>query len=202
MLREGVEHIRKRDRRIRPLIDAHGTLTFEPQGRVFQSLVHSILSQQLNGNVVDIIVSRVDSLFRPGRISPERLYVMPPAKLRASGVSPQKLGYLKDLSARIVRGELDLKHLSEKSDELIMNELDEVKGIGPWTAHMFLMFSLGRPDVLPVGDYGIQKAIADLYRLPQLPKRKTIEEIAKPWHPFSTVACLYLWKHRDNGPRI
>jgi DNA-3-methyladenine glycosylase II len=88
------------------------------------------------------------------------------------------------------------------SDEAIISELDEVKGIGPWTAHMVLMFSLGRPDVLPVDDYGIKKAIADLYRLPELPKSQVIQSIAKPWHPFSSVACLYLWKHREAGPRV
>jgi DNA-3-methyladenine glycosylase II len=201
LFREGVEHVRKSDRKLRRVIDAHGMLAFKPHGRVFQSLVHSILSQQLNGNVADIIISRVDALFRPGRISPEKLYLIPPARLKYSGVSPQKLSYLKDLSARIVEGRLDLGHLSEKSDEAIVSKLDEVKGIGPWTAHMVLMFSLGRPDVLPVDDYGIKKAIADVYRLPELPKRQVIQNIAKPWHPFRSVACLYLWKHREAGPR-
>jgi 3-methyladenine DNA glycosylase/8-oxoguanine DNA glycosylase len=125
---------------------------------------------------------------------------MSPARLRSSGLSPQKLGYLKDLSARIVHGKLDLSHLAEKSDEVIMGELDEVKGVGPWTAHMVLMFSLGRPDVLPVDDYGIRKAVRDVYGLTELPGKRTIESIAAPWHPFSTVACLYLWRHGDQTP--
>ena len=200
LLRDGIEHVRRSDPALKRLVDAQGVLTFKPQGRAFQSLVESILSQQLNGKVADLIISRVNSLFLPGRLSPEKLYRMPPARLRKTGVSPQKLGYLKDLSARIVGGRLDLRHLSEKSDELILRELDEVKGVGPWTAHMFLMFSLGRPDVLPVDDYGIKKAMSEVYRLPSLPNRGTIESIARPWHPFSTVACLYLWRHKDEGP--
>jgi len=163
-------------------------------------LVESIISQQLNGKVADLIISRVNSLFRSGRPSAERLYRMSPAKLRSSGLSPQKLSYLKDLSARIVHGQLDLSHLAEKSDKVIMRELDEVRGVGPWTAHMVLMFSLGRPDVLPVDDYGIRKAVRDVYRLPELPGKRTIESIARPWHPFSTVACLYLWRHKDQAP--
>jgi len=163
-------------------------------------LVESIISQQLNGRVADLIISRVNSLFRPGRLSAERLYRMSPAKLRSSGLSPQKLSYLRDLSARIVQGKLDLSHLAEKSDEVIMRELDDVKGVGPWTAHMVLMFSLGRPDVLPVDDYGIRKAVRDVYQLPELPGKRTIESVATPWHPFSTVACLYLWRYKDNVP--
>lgn len=163
-------------------------------------MVESIISQQLNGKVADLIISRVSSLFRPGRLSAERLYRMSPAKLRSSGLSPQKLSYLRDLSARIVLGKLDLSRLSEKSDEAVMRELDDVKGVGPWTAHMVLMFSLGRPDVLPVDDYGIKKAVRDVYRLPELPGRRVIESIARPWHPFSTVACLYLWRYKDKAP--
>jgi DNA-3-methyladenine glycosylase II len=194
---EGVEHIRNCDPALRQLVDAQGAITFRPQGRVFQSLVESIISQQLNGKVADLIISRVNSLFRPGRLSAERLYRMSPAKLKSSGLSPQKLSYLKDLSARIVQGKLDLSHLSEKSDEVIIRELDVVKGVGPWTAHMVLMFSLGRPDVLPVDDYGIKKAVRDVYRLTELPGRRAIESIARPWHPFSTVACLYLWRYKD-----
>ena len=198
-LQNGVDHIRRRDPRMRKLVEAHGMLTFRPHGRVFQSLVHSILSQQLNGKVADLIITRVNALFHPGRLSAERLYHMAPDKLRRAGVSPQKIGYLKDLSARVVDRRIDLTHLTPKSDEVIVRELDKIMGVGPWTAHMVLMFSLGRPDVLPVDDLGIKKAVAAVYGLAGLPNRGTIEEIARPWHPYSTVACLYLWKHKDFG---
>jgi 3-methyladenine DNA glycosylase/8-oxoguanine DNA glycosylase len=197
LLREGVEHVRRADPALGRLVEAHGSFAFKPQGRVFQSLVESMLSQQLNGKVADLIISRVNSLFHPGRPTAERLHRVSVVRLRSAGVSPQKIGYLKDLSARMVQGKLDLSHIARKSDDVIMRELDEIKGVGPWTAHMVLMFSLGRPDVLPVDDYGIKKAISEVYQLPELPKREAIEIIARPWHPFSTVACLYLWRHRD-----
>jgi DNA-3-methyladenine glycosylase II len=199
VLHEGVEHVRRSDPRLGRLVNSSEALVFKPQGRIFQSLVESILSQQLNGRVADLIISRVNSLFRPKRPSAEGLFRMSSSKLRSAGVSPQKLSYLKDLSSRIMEGRLNVNRLSERSDEEIMRELDEVKGVGPWTAHMVLMFSLGRPDVLPVDDYGIKKAVMEVYRLPELPKRAAIESIARPWHPFSTVACLYLWKHKDSN---
>jgi len=120
-----------------------------------------------------------------------------PRKLRAAGVSPQKLSYLKDLSARVVKGTLDLESLESMTDEEIIEVLDEVKGIGPWTVHMFLIFTLGRPDVLPVGDYGIQTSVQSIYGLPELPNKADFERLAERWRPYSTVASLYLWHARD-----
>jgi DNA-3-methyladenine glycosylase II len=119
-------------------------------------------------------------------------------KLRSAGVSPQKLSYLKDLAGRVVEGSLDLGALSSMSDEEIIEVLDEVKGIGPWTVHMFLIFTLGRPNVLPVDDYGIRTSVQSIYGLSELPKKADIEQLAEKWHPFSTVASLYLWHAKDN----
>jgi DNA-3-methyladenine glycosylase II len=160
-------------------------------------VVQSILSQQLNGKAADAIIARTYRQFYPGRPTPERLRAIPSARLRKAGVSPQKIVYLKDLARRVADGRLDLARLRDKDDEEIISAMDEVKGVGRWTAQMFLIFSLGRPDVLPVDDFGIRAAIMRTYGLRHLPKAERIERIARPWHPFSTIACLYLWRSRD-----
>ncbi len=197
LFEKGVAHVRASDPKIGRLVKKHGVVEFKPGGQAFRGLVESILSQQLNGHAAELITSRVNRLFLPGRVTPEKLYKVSPAKLRAAGVSPQKIGYLKDLSGRIVDRRLDLRRLHEKSDGEILRMLDEVRGVGPWTAQMVLMFVLGRADILPVDDFGIQKAVMLLYGLPEMPDRETMERIAEPWHPYSTIACLYLWRHKD-----
>jgi DNA-3-methyladenine glycosylase II len=196
--RAGFAHVRKADPTLMPILDARGVLKFKPQGEPFESLVESILSQQLAGAAASSIIKRVRALFPEGKLEAKGMRRIDARKLRAAGVSPQKLSYLKDLSARVVDGRLDLEALESMSDEEIMETLDEVKGIGPWTVHMFLIFTLGRPDVLPVDDYGIRMSVQRIYGLPQLPKRAEIEKLAEGWHPYSTVASLYLWHAKDN----
>jgi len=196
-LERGINHVSAADPRIRALVNRHGPIDFRPRGRPFDSILQSILSQQLNGRAADVIISRTYRLFLPGRPTPEKVCAIPSARLRRAGVSPQKASYLKDLARRVVNGRLDLSRLSERDDEEIIRAMDEVKGVGRWTAQMFLIFSLGRPDVLPVDDFGMKTAIKNVYGLKQLPKSDRIEKIARPWHPFSTVACLYLWRSKD-----
>lgn len=198
-LAEGAAHVSRADARLRSLVEHHGPIEFRPRGRLFYSLVRSILSQQLNGSAAQLIISRVNGLFLPGVITPEKLKRIPPAKLRAAGVSPQKAVYLKDLAARIVSGRLDLRRLRGMKDAEVIEALDKVKGVGRWTAQMVLIFSLGRPDVLPVDDYGIRLAVRRVYGLRSLPKPAQIERIARPWHPYSTVACFYLWRQKDSA---
>src|SRR6266849_559203 len=196
----GFAHIRKNDPTLRPILDARGLIKFKPQGQPFESLVESILSQQLAGSAADAIIKKVRGLFPEGVLEASRVRRIDGKKLRAAGVSPQKLTYLKDLSLRVVEKRLDLEALSSLQDEEIVRVLDEVKGIGPWTAHMFLIFTLGRPDVLPVDDYGIKASVQRVYGLDELPKKAIIEKIAEGWHPYCTVASLYLWHSRDNAP--
>jgi DNA-3-methyladenine glycosylase II len=195
-LARGILHVSRADARIRKLVERHGRIQFRPRGRPFDALVQSILSQQLNGKAAESIISKMYRLFLPGRPTAERLKAIPAARLRSVGVSPQKVGYLKDLAASVLDGKLILSRLSHKSDEEIILMMDQVKGVGRWTAQMVLIFSLGRPDVLPVDDFGIRTAIKRTYGLRGLPKPERIEKIAKPWHPFSTVACLYLWRSK------
>ena len=196
----GFAHIRKNDRKLRPILDSRGVLKFKPRGEPFESLVESILSQQLAGSAADAIIKKVRALFPDGVLLAERIHVVDERKLRGAGVSPQKLTYLKDLSLRVVESRLDLSSLSSLPDEEIIRILDEVRGIGPWTVHMFLIFTLGRPNVLPVDDYGIRTSVQRVYGLEELPKRAAIEKLAESWQPYSTVASLYLWHSKDNDP--
>jgi DNA-3-methyladenine glycosylase II len=194
----GYAHISKSDPKLKPILDARGVLKFDPQGEPFESLVESILSQQLAGAAASAIIRKVRALFPDGKLEAKRIHRIDSRKLRGAGVSPQKLTYLKDLASRVVKGKLDLEALESMPDDEIIEVLDEVKGIGPWTVHMFLIFTLGRPNVLPVDDYGIRMSVQRIYGFSELPKKKDIEKLAEKWHPYSTVASLYLWHSRDN----
>ncbi len=195
----GFAHVRKSDPKLRPILDSRGVIEFKPEGEPFESLVESILSQQLAGSAASAIIKKVRALFPDGELEAKRVHRIDARKLRAAGVSPQKLTYLKDLSARVVEGRLDLEALGSLPDEEIIEVLDEVKGIGPWTAHMFLIFTLGRPNVLPVDDHGIRTSVQRVYGLSELPRKADIEKLAEKWHPYCTVASLYLWHSMDNG---
>ncbi|MHB8567527.1 MAG: DNA-3-methyladenine glycosylase family protein, partial [Nitrososphaerales archaeon] len=155
----GIAHLKKNDPILRKVFETHGTIEFEPGGDVFESLVESIISQQLAGSAASAIIKRLRALYPKGSLKPMAIYRTLPSKLRKAGVSPQKIRYLKDLSSRVVKGKIDLKAIQEMPDAELIEGLDEVLGIGPWTVHMLLIFTLGRPDVLPVDDLGIRKAI-------------------------------------------
>jgi DNA-3-methyladenine glycosylase II len=177
------------------LVKKHGLIGFEVDGDPFESLVGSILSQQLNGAVAKSIFEKLKAI-SSDPISAQSLKEISTSKLRRIGVSPQKISYLRDLSSRVLSGHLDLDDLKDRSDDEIIRALDEVKGIGPWTAHMFLLFTLGRTDVLPVGDLGIQMSIRKVYSLRKDPDAEKIRKIARNWHPYCSVASLYLWREK------
>jgi DNA-3-methyladenine glycosylase II len=202
VFKKGLGHLRRKDPLLANLIEKHGVLPFSTEGEMFQSLVESILTQQLAWAAASAIIDRVKSLYPEGVITAAALYSTPTRKLRKAGVSPQKIRYLKDLSRRVAKGKLDLEALKEKEDAVMLEALDEVLGIGPWTIHMLMIFTLGRPDVLPVDDLGIRKAIQAVYSLQELPKREEIERLAKNWHPYCSIASLYLWRHKDTGKNI
>jgi len=195
--RLGVKHISRADAKIRPIIKEHGIINFQIDGDPFESLVEAIISQQLNGLVARTIFGRLKTLVNSETISAKGLEHVSIPKMRKAGVSPQKIRYLKDLTSRILEGQLNLPDLKRMPDDEVIRQLDEVKGIGPWTAHMFLLFNLGRTDVLPVDDLGIQKSIQRVYSLRKLPKAERICEVAQNWHPYCSIASLYLWHARD-----
>jgi len=160
----------------------------------FQTLVVSILSQQISGKAAIAIRKRLQERVGPGRMTPEVLSAMSVADLRSVGLSRQKASYILDLATRVHTGALSLNRMARLSDDAVIKSLVQVKGIGVWTAHMFLIFSLGRLDVLPFGDYGVRSAIQKLYELEALPDRDTCHRIAEPWRPYASIASWYCWR--------
>jgi DNA-3-methyladenine glycosylase II len=189
-----VRHLSKADPKLRALIGRVGKLRVRGGLAPYEALVVSILYQQLAGSAADAITSRFKGLFGGHLPLPAQLLNEPDSNLRGAGLSRRKVEYLKDLSRRVVDGSLDLESLPSKGDEEIISILDEVKGIGRWTAQMFLIFPLCRLDVLPTGDLGIRAAVQELYGLDELPSEIEVGEIASDWHPYCTVASLYLWR--------
>ena len=159
----------------------------------FQSICREIIGQQLNGKVARIIFDRFTKLFPNQKVTPEYLLKMQDAKIRKIGPSWSKVSFVKDLAKNVVEGTLNLKKLKDLNDEQVITELTKVKGIGPWTAQMFLIFTLGRQDVFSKGDLGLRKAITNLYG-----QRKEIELITEKWAPYRTHACRVLWKSLEN----
>ena len=162
----------------------------------FSSVAEAIVYQQLNGKAAVTIFKRFAALAGEP-ITPEGILRLTDAQLRSVGLSKQKSAYLKDLAAKTASGLLDFSRLPELSDEEVIKHLTQIKGIGVWTAHMFLMFSLRRPNVLPTGDYGIQVAVKKHYKKRKLPKPKDMEKIARAWEPYRSIACWYLWRSLD-----
>jgi DNA-3-methyladenine glycosylase II len=163
----------------------------------FAMLVRAIVFQQLSTKAATTIHNRLIDCM-PGGLSSAALVAIPEDRLRAAGISRQKAAYLRDLCERVSTGALPLDALDAMTDDEVIASLTQVKGIGRWTAEMFLIFRLQRPDVLPVGDLGIMNAIQKAYRLRKKPTPDRIRKIAEPWRPYRTVACWYLWRSLDN----
>ncbi|MGH7811340.1 MAG: DNA-3-methyladenine glycosylase family protein [Candidatus Binatia bacterium] len=200
-LRAAERHLSRRDPALRPFIKKHSPCRLRPHTRYFETLVDAIISQQLSTKVAETIAGRFKAIYAPTRFpKPDQILVTPDETLRASGMSNGKVAFIKDLAAKTGDGTLKLSRLSRMSDEEIIEMLVTVKGIGVWTAHMFLIFSLGRLDVLPVGDLGIRKAIERLYGLDHLPSAAEIEQIAdeNDWRPYCSVASWFLWRSWEN----
>jgi len=197
--RKAVAHLRKVDPVIARLIDTVGTcrLTLRDQGSHFDAIARSIVFQQLSGKAASTIHGRLEGLYGGRSPLPAELTVTSDEQLRGVGLSRGKSAYLKDLAARVVSGELPVETLHELSDEEVITALVRVKGIGRWTAQMFLMFRLGRPDVLPDLDLGIQKGIQKAYRLRKLPSPERVKKIGAKWAPHRTIASWYLWRLLD-----
>jgi DNA-3-methyladenine glycosylase II len=160
----------------------------------YEALARAIVGQQLSTKAAASIWSKLTDLFDGGAPEPKALLRRRPATLRKAGLSAAKVEFLRDLARRVVDGRLDLKRLVELSDEDIVAELVEVKGVGRWTAEMFLIFHLGRADVVSTGDLGIRRAVQIAYGMADLPGPEELEKLAEPWRPHRTLACLYLWR--------
>jgi DNA-3-methyladenine glycosylase II len=190
-----VRYLSKVDPQLRILIRTIGKYSIKIRANAFQSLVESIIYQQLTGSAANVIYGRFIKYYNNVMPTPREIISTSDIELKSKvGLSSKKVQYLKDLSTRVVEQKLDLDLLSIMSDEEVINQLIQVKGIGRWTAEMFLIFCLGRPDVLPVTDLGIRKAMQKIYSIPELPKPAEMLAIAQPWRPHRTVATWYLWK--------
>jgi DNA-3-methyladenine glycosylase II len=190
---------------MRRLIDEHGPLDEEQRRRgrplePYGALVRSIVGQQLSTKAARTIYERLTDLFGGRTPTPAELLAADPEEVRSAGLSRPKVAYLRSLAEHVESGELELARLSELSDDDVAAQLTAVKGLGQWTADMFLIFHLGRPDVLPVGDLGVRRAVERAYDLPELPDAARLIEIGEAWRPNRSLASLYLWRSLDNEP--
>lgn len=220
-MRKAVLHLKKSDPLMRAIIERVGPCRMEFGEPTFHSLAEAIVYQQLNGKAAATIFKRFTAL-TGDPVTPEGILKLSPEQLRAVGLSKQKSSYLFDMAERAHRGELDFSKLPEMTDEEVISHLTQVKGVGVWTAHMFLMFTLQRANVLPTGDFGIRMAMHKHYldrpakrkngaaktknnktiaKAPKvkitLPTPEQMEKIARRWEPYRSIACWYLWRSLD-----
>ena len=201
-----LEHLRRADPKLKKLIDRFGKPedVLARRGRrptdAYGALVRSIVGQQLSTKAARSIYGRLEELFGGRTPTPAELLAADPEQVRLVGLSRPKVAYLRDLAERVEDGDIELDRLAELPDEEVTAQLTAVKGLGQWTADMFLIFHLGRPDVLPVGDLGIRRAAQEAYGLDDLPEPAELERIGEPWRPHRSLASLYLWRSLDNAP--
>jgi DNA-3-methyladenine glycosylase II len=195
-MRKAITHLKKADPVLARLIEGLGPYRIEYLEPVFETLVRSIVFQQLSGKAARTILNRLVAA-AGGTLTPESVLRLRPARMRTLGLSKQKTEYIRDLARRTRSGEIAFEALCELEDEEITRRLTAVKGVGVWTAQMFLIFALRRTNILPVADLGIRAAIRKLYGLSELPKPAEIETLARTWHPYCTVASWYLWRSLD-----
>jgi DNA-3-methyladenine glycosylase II len=199
--RAALAHLRKVDPILGRIIARVGAYRLEPRrtGTHYDALVRSIVFQQLSGKAAATIHRRLCELYPKKNPRAESVLATSDELLRGAGLSRQKIGYLRDLATRVTDRSLPLAHLGRLPDDAIVEHLVQVKGIGRWTAQMFLMFRLGRPDVLPDLDLGIQTAIQRAYGLKKRPTPKDVLRIGEKWRPYASVASWYMWRSLENG---
>ena len=194
-MRKAINHLKKSDPVLAAIIEKIGPCRMQFGEPTFHSLAEAILYQQLNGKAAVTIFNRFTTL-AGDPVTPQGILKLSDAEMRGVGLSKQKTSYLRDLSEKSKAGLLEFERLPELTEHEVIEHLTQVKGIGVWTARMFLIFTLRRPDILPTGDYGVQ-AIKKHYRKRRWPKPAVMEKIAKPWSPYRSIACWYLWKSLD-----
>lgn len=199
LLRSAEHHLRSADPILGGLIERIGPCRLAPDRQPFVALIASIISQQISVKAARAIRARVEALL-DGEPRPDRILALDHETLRSAGLSNSKAHYLRDLAERAASGSLDLDNIRALPDEAVIGELVQVKGIGRWTAEMFLIFSAGRLDVLPVDDLGLRTGVRNHYGLASLPGRAEIEPIAECWRPYRSIATWYLWRSLNNEP--
>ncbi len=195
-MRKAVLHLKKSDPVMRTIIERIGPCKMQFAQPVFESLAEAIVYQQLNGKAAATIYKRFAAI-AGDPLTPAGILRLKPEQMRSVGLSKQKTSYLFDMAERAHRGELNFSQLPDMTDDDVIKHLTQVKGVGVWTAHMFLMFSLRRPDILPTGDYGVRMAMKKAYNKRKPPTPEVMEKIAKPWEPYRSIASWYLWRSLD-----
>jgi len=192
-----LRHLRARDPVMRAMIDSVGPYTLRFERNRFRLLVRAIISQQISTDAASAIRRRLMELVSPDELTASKLVQISSDQLRSVGLSAQKSLYLNDLANKVNDGTIDLRQIGRLSDERVVQTLTQVKGIGRWTAQMFLIFGLGRPDVFPHDDLGVRVVIRNRYGLADLPDKATAHAIAAPWRPYASVASWYCWRTLD-----
>lgn len=202
IMRKAILHLQQADPVIGGIIERVGSYRIQYREAGFETLVKAIVYQQLSGRVAQVIFERLLATLPEGRLTPEGVLSLRPARMRGLGLSTQKTVYIRDLARRVRSGSLDFSQLRQLADAQVIERLTEVKGIGVWTAHMFLIFALRRTNVLPSGDLGIRAAIRKAYGMAELPKPAEIEALGQRWHPYCTVASWYLWRSLEPNANL
>jgi len=192
-MKKAVDHLKKSDAILASIISQVGACQIAYREPTFETLARAIVFQQLSTKAARTIYGRLEEA-AGGKLTPESIRNLSVGEMRRAGLSRQKLGYIRDLAEHALSGKVDFTLLPAMNDEEVIAALTDIKGVGVWTAHMFLLFSLRRPNVLPVGDLGVQTAIQRAYRKRKLPTPKQVEVIAKGWHPYCSYAAWYLWR--------
>ncbi len=193
-MRSALKHLKKSDPVIAGIIQRVGPCAIQYREPSFETLVRSIVYQQLSGRVASVIFGRLHAAAGQEQLTPAGIMRLRPEKMRKLGLSGQKTLYIRELAKHTKRGSIVFESLPDSDDAVVIEHLTRVKGIGVWTAQMFLMFALRRKDVLPVADLGIRSAMKKAYGLEDLPKPEEMERIAAAWKPYSSIACWYLWR--------
>ncbi len=202
-MRRAILHLQQADPVMAGIIERIGPFKMRYREPSFDAMARSIVFQQLHGKAAATIFERVRCACLNGSVqsadglTPASILALSEAQLRACGLSRQKLSYLRDLAQRTASGEIDFARMPAMSDLEVIEHLTRVKGIGVWSAQMFLIFALRRPNVMPTADYGINVAIKRAYRKRQMPKPKQILKISRPWQPYCSTACWYLWRYAE-----
>lgn len=192
-MRKAIDHLRQSDPVLAAIIDQVGAYKITYREPTFEALARAIVFQQLSGKAARTIYGRLEEA-AGGKITPETIQNLSLGEMRRAGLSKQKVGYIRDLAEHALSGKVDFARLPQMTDEQVIVALTDIKGVGVWTAHMFLIFALRRPNVLALGDLGVRSAIKRYYNKRALPKPAHVEKLAVNWRPYCSIACWYLWR--------
>ena len=192
-MKKAISHLKKSDKTLATIITRVGPCKITYREPTFEALARAIVFQQLNGKAARTIYERFEQA-AGGKVTPEAIQNLSVGEMRHAGLSKQKIGYIRDLAEHALSGKVDFTNLHRMNDEEVIAALTDIKGIGEWTAHMFLIFALRRPNVLATGDLGVRTAVQRAYKKRKLPTPQQMQKIAESWHPYCSVACWYLWR--------